>query len=113
VALLNNPAALGKVAVAAAGTPVSILTNFSSVDGYANLQSNKITIQALEGNTGKVYIGYSNMVRATGVGVLFVLNGGETWSITDPSAANVFDVNKFFLDADSNGDAAYVSAHVR
>lgn len=113
MAIANNPAALGKVAVAAAGTPVQLITNFSSTPGYTDLQSNKINIQALDTNVGKIYIGYSNMVRATGVGVLHVLLPGEFWSITDPSAANVFDVTKFHIDADTNGDAIYASAHVR
>jgi hypothetical protein len=113
MAILNNPAALGKVAVAAAGTPVSILTNFSSNDAYTNLQSNKITIQALNSNSQKLYIGFSNMDPSTYEGVLVELNPGETWSITDPSAANVFDVNKYYLDADVNGEAGLVSAHVR
>lgn len=113
MAILNNPAALGKVAVAAAGTPVQVTTNFSSTPGYTDLQSNKITLQALSGNTGKVYVGFSNMNKATGAGVLAELNQGDFWSITDPSAANVFDVTKFYIDADNNGDAVYASAHVR
>lgn len=109
----NNPAALGKIVVAAAGTPVSILSNFEGDQDYYGMQANKIILQALPTNTGNVYLGYSDMDTSTGEGVLAELTPGTMWSITDPSAANVFAVGIYYLDAASDGDGAYAAAHVR
>lgn len=111
MAIPNNPVPLGLITVTAAGTPVPLIQNFTT--DYASLVSNKIEIQASPSNTGLIYIGYAGMVKATGVKVLRVLNSGETWSITDPSAADVFDVYKFYIDSDVNSEGVYASAHVR
>lgn len=119
----GNPIALGRVVVAASGTPVPILQNFSGVDTQAEITAQSlsgafkvraVTVQADPENTegGFLYVGKRGMVIATGVGVLAKLAPGQAQSISDPSGlpGNPFNLFDFVLDADDATDAGYVSA---
>jgi hypothetical protein len=98
------------VVVAAAGTPVALISNFPD---YTDLYSNKIDITCpLNGNAGQVYIGSLGMNKATSAGVMKILQPGESWSITHNVGLNVFHVQDFYVDADNNGDSVIALAHV-
>lgn len=91
--------AIGKVAVAAAGTPVPLSSS--------SMRSSFISITPNPTNTGNLYLGTAGMVKGTGVNVIAVI----------PKTANPFQIfvngvgispEELFLDADNNGDFAYV-----
>lgn len=99
---------LGLVTVAAAGTPVQCSST------HLGAQTIQVTIRPA--NTGVIYIGMANMVKATGVGVIAVL-AAPTSATTGPFASITFqgwapaglDLQNLYLDAGSSGDGAYVS----
>lgn len=120
----SNPQALGNVTVATPGTPVQITKTLqSTAAGSGNIVGsstdpvlcNLISIitspitQAGGGNTGKVYIGSSGMVRATLAGVIAVLSPGQSIPLTINVALNAFDANKLYVDADTANDGIYGS----
>ncbi len=119
-----NPQPLGNVLVATPGTPVQItLTLQSTAAGSGNVVNastdevlcNKINIISSTithtgaGNTGKIYLGSSAMVRATLAGVIAVIAPGGSYSITTNVNLNAYDANKLYLDADTANDGAYGS----
>lgn len=110
---------LGKVTVAASGTPVRITTNQS--DATARIGCQTVFIQQVPGNSGALYICENSSANiTTGVGVLAVIpkptldGSGDAVSIpcgavTIPYAAAPLNAADFYIDADNNGDAAYCS----
>lgn len=115
----GNPAALGLVTVAAAGTPVSVLQNFSGLDTDAEarvgtlmgrLAVKSIFVQAKSGNSGVVYVGTRGMDSTTGDGVIAELAAGAAITIHSSESMNLFNLLDFFIDAATNDDAAYVTA---
>jgi hypothetical protein len=104
---------LGFVTAAAAGTPERITKNESSPT--AVIHANALYITPLSGNTGKIYIGLSTMVVATGVGVLAMIEAPANAS-TGPFARTVFEsdtnglaLNELFIDVQTNGQGALIS----
>jgi hypothetical protein len=108
-----NPVPLGKVAVAAAGTPVRLTANFPSDSEFEQMVVSKLNIQALTDNTGPLYLGYADMNRTTLAGVLAIIPQGSTWAFGEYNALNTIKPHDLYLDADNNGDAGLVSAHIR
>ena len=106
---------LGKITVAAHGTPVLATTNLTNPTARLGIQS--VTVQAWPANAGIVYVGYANMVRASGVGVLASLakpSNGTTGpfdrvTFTMQSGANGINANDLFIDADTDADGALVT----
>lgn len=109
----NNPIPLGKVTVASAGTPVNVLTNFSSDPAYTKLHANKVEVRALFSNAGPIYVGYQGLDRSTLANVIAILPPNAVYTLVEPNALNVIDVSAFYVDADTSGDAALVTAHIR
>ena len=102
---------LGQVTTTA-GTLVRLTANES--DATAHLACHSFMCEALQGNTGRVYIGASNMVRATGVGVYAVLaiptdNVLPTFTATISFLPNALVMNELYLDVDVNGEGVLVS----
>lgn len=99
----------GKVTVTTAGTPVRCTINQTAPTDRVAVQS--VTIQALAGNSGtNIYVGNSAMNKSTLAGVYAMVPKGVAGSITINLAPAGIMVNEIFLDADTNGDAALVSA---
>lgn len=97
--------ALGKF-TATAGTPKQI--NPTSVVAHA------VFIQALAGNTGKVYVMDRSGVKSTGVGVVAVIPVPTTNSIpayveTMTGSQNALDLLSYWFDVDVNDDGVQVS----
>jgi hypothetical protein len=118
----HRPEPIGPVTVAVPGTPVKLTTwleahGMTSGDRFA---CNKILIRTFGNgvlnpvtaavNAGNVYIGTSAMNKATMVGVIDTLQPGEFWTITEPEARNVYDLSKYYIDADSANDGVYGNA---
>jgi hypothetical protein len=104
--MIVKPTSLGKIAVTTAGTIVQV----SSSSKLAQI----IQITTNPGNTGKIFIGLSNMVASTRVGVIAVLsiptvNILPYWLLQWPDAHAEFDLQDLWLDADVNGESAIVS----
>ena len=99
----------GKVTVASAGTPVQATVN-ESVPG-ARVGVNSIFVQALAGNVGtNIYVGKSTMVKATLVGVYFIVpKGGNAYAVINLAPAGI-NMNELYIDADTNSDACLISA---
>lgn len=99
---------LGRVVVAAAGTPVQLTTQ------QLGTRVQRVRIQAEHDNTGRIYVGLAGMVVATGVNVLGVVGipaaSGEIPAF-DIGAAGLptgVSLSDLWLDASVSGDGAYV-----
>jgi hypothetical protein len=108
--MLHNPEALGKI-TSTPGVLVSLVANLAAAD--QGMRAHWVSVQSLPANSGYTYIGWFGMVTATGVGVLHILQPGETWSLP-PSAVqgNVFAVADLYLDVETGGEGVLVSAYV-
>lgn len=111
--------ALGPVTVGAPGTPVGVQTVLptppSSIDVNNNVHS--CIIEALSGNTGKVYIGLKGMNKSSLAGVLMVLpvptaNSIPTFSMSITFGANAIDLADLYIDADIGTNGVLVTALV-
>jgi len=91
--------ALGVVTVAHGGTAVAVTSS--------DLPSRAISIQALAGNTGNIYVGTSALVGSTKVGCYFILGAGETFQSTS-FGLNAIDPREVYIDADEDGEGAVV-----
>jgi hypothetical protein len=105
--------ALGPLVVAAAGTPKQVVapTAMNPPSCHA------VIIEALPGNTGKVYIGLAGLNKGTLQQVLVVLpiptaNLIPTFSIALTVAGNAVNLGNLFVDADVNGEGVLISALV-
>lgn len=81
----------GQKTVTTAGTAVTLT---SSVEQYHSL-----TILALPGNTGQVYIGGADVASGTNGG----LAPGDKLTIT-PARAHALDLSDIYIDVDTNGE---------
>lgn len=111
---------LGKVTVAAAGTPVIATTNETTPTDRYSCQT--LFIQQMQANTGKLWIcDRATANKTTGVGILAVipapsLNASSVAttlpyaSVTIPNAPGAMQANKIWIDADNTGESAIVSA---
>lgn len=124
-----NPQPFGQVLSVTPGTPVQLAKNlpgFTPVVALANgsgvvtdsIPSNKLSVIASPlthsgaGNTGNVYIGMSNLNRTTLAGVVAVLTPGSSIPVTNNVSLNIYQFEKWYMDADNAGDGVYGSFDV-
>jgi hypothetical protein len=99
---------LGRVNVAAPGTPVPLSTD-------PNQRVARIFAQVVPGLTGKGYLGKSNMIRTTLAGVIRVLwpnsAGGfsENFLVESADGADSLNLSEYFVDMDVAGEGLLVS----
>lgn len=100
---------LGKVLVTTAGTPVRATLNESVPAARYAVQS--FSVFALAGNSGaNIYVGSSAMNKSTLVGVYAIVpKGGGSYAVIQEAPAGIM-LNEIYLDADTSGDSALVSA---
>ncbi|HXJ40552.1 MAG TPA: hypothetical protein VNH18_14820 [Bryobacteraceae bacterium] len=116
--------ALGKVAVAAAGTPVNLLAALVAYCATNNIPNplgpynavKRIEVRTHSGNTNKVYVGVTGMVVATKAAVVAELLVPATGftdekQIEDPEG-ETFDMSPFFVDAAVNGEGPLVNLYL-
>lgn len=94
---------LGKITVAAAGTPVQ------AYDGDPLLRGRAILVQTLAGNSGTVYFGGAGMDKTSGAGVMLALAKDVVQEISAPGNGCLLNPEELYLDADDAGDGAYVT----
>jgi hypothetical protein len=103
-----NVTAMGRVNVATPGTLVPLSTD-------PTLRVARLAIQSIPALTGKGYIGRSNMVRATLVGVIRILwpntSGGIADSFVLESQAGMDNIplSDYYIDMDVAGEGLLVS----
>lgn len=119
-----NPQPFGNVSVVTPGVPVQLSINLPNLSPPVtqlvtdHVPCNKINVNASTiahsgaGNTGKVYVGASNMVRATLAGVICVLSPGQGFQITNNVGMNTYQLDQWYVDADNAGDGVYGSFDV-
>lgn len=100
---------LGLKTVPTPGTPVQLSTTSIPCD-KVNLEPMKASAAA---NTGNIYVGLSTMVKATLVGVLYVLAPGQPATTVEPPGGERLelqdDVSNYWIDADTANDGVLVS----
>lgn len=109
----------GKTTVTAAGTPVPIAIP-ATVSGPltpGETTVHAVLIQALPGNTGKIYIGTVGLDKSALTKCLVVLpiptvNLLPTFSISVTAAANAVSLADLVIDADQANDGVLVSVVV-
>jgi len=110
---------LGRINVAASGTPAPLNQNFSTNEPFAKsgtvpLTANTIIFAASPTNTGVTFVVW----KTTGAGIgnlnsiIKPLNPGETWTLTTAFPGNLFSLTAYGIDANNAGDGVYVSAVV-
>jgi hypothetical protein len=97
-----------EVYVPSAGTPVQV--------SPATLNCNTVYFQALPGNSGKIYIGLSNLNKTTLVGCLRVLVPPpatppylDYWETGSKVAYAALDLKTIYIDADDSEDGVLIS----
>lgn len=114
-ALAFNPICpFGNKTVAAAGTPQLLFTTTEApvaAQGIWPIRVVDIRVEALNANTGLIYIGVKGMVKATGVGVLFTLAAPGGNPIVNAEyfsryfdGTNRFRLQDYWIDADTTGE---------
>lgn len=114
-ALAFNPVwPAGNKTVTAAGTPELLFSTTIvpvAAQGVWPVRVADIRVEALNANTGLIYIGVAGMVKATGVGVLFTLAApGGNPIVNAEYFSRYFDgLNRFrpqdyWIDADTSGE---------
>lgn len=101
---------LGAITVPVPGTPVRATSTITVDAGGIRNDPTKFSchaalFQARQSNSGRVYIGTADMVRATGVGVAAVLaiptsNSIPAFSISLTLAPAGVDLSELWIDAD-------------
>ena len=104
---LYNPMSLGFVSVAA--SPTSVIANYPT---YTDLTAKVVDFQADFGNAGNVSIGYVGMNITTGIGVLKVLDSGESWQLSAAPANAPIPVKDLYIHGTNVGDRALAVALV-
>lgn len=95
---------VGKVVVAAPGTPQALATS--------SRPASVVLVCAEPGNTQYVYVGDSSLVKATGAGQAAKISAGQCF--TAPyGGGNRHDLSKIYIDADNGTDAVDVSYEVQ
>lgn len=118
----SNPQPLGNFTVTTPGVPVQItlaLQSTAAGPGYVvNSPTDAVLCQQIlitaspithtgAGNTGNIYFGSKGMVKATLAGVIAVIQPGQSFTLTQNVANNVYDANLLYLDSDTASDGAF------
>lgn len=108
-----NVNSLGKISVAAAGTPVQVSTD-------TTLRVNRIRFAVVIGQTGRIFLGSAGMNKTTGVGVIkeFWPTGAggaiaDAWEVADSAGGDTLRPSDFWVDANTSGEGLMVSYCVR
>lgn len=122
-----RPCPLGKVVVAAAGTPVRLdlasteiaaLVLASGKPAYGNSNNlddawaRRIDLKnpgaspgaVTAGNSGRLYFGLKNMDRVTLIGVILFLDPGESYTLENPQQAQPYHLGDYWVDAEVSGE---------
>lgn len=109
----------GRTLVAVPGTPQQVQVPAAVAGpGSPGLSTvHAVVIQALAGNTGKVYVGVAGLTKATLVGVLVVLpiptaNLIASFSVSLTAGANALSLSDLYIDADVPGEGVLISGIV-
>lgn len=112
--LATNPVSLGPIAPTS-GTAVRLTVNIatsakSPAGGWGNpnseddLWANKVELQSLVTNGGRIYIGTSNPVDKVGLtNVIKILEPGDAWPLYSNNALNRYHVGQYFVDVETTG----------
>ncbi len=108
---------IGKVTVPVPTTIVQVISVLGVRDAQREDSVHGVMIQALPGNTGKVFIGTSALVAATHVGVIAILGVPTTNILPSFSAAltiapNAIALKDLWIDADASDDGVIVTVLV-
>ena len=103
----------GMLTVVTPGTLVRFTAN--QVDPTARVECHSFMVEAKFNNGGKIYIGTASFNKTSGVGLLAVLaiptaNMIPTFSATISFMPNGLNLADYFIDSDSGGDGALLSA---
>jgi hypothetical protein len=113
VATAGTPVALSaNVAITTAlGTPLTGVPGLTKVGVPSQVQANQIKINAPSTNTGDVFLVFKSQAASAGSGtsVIVVIPKGQERTVGAPAGSSPFQVDKFGLDAATNGDGAYVT----
>jgi hypothetical protein len=98
------------------GTPVSVVAGLGS-PAPIHVGAQAVAFQALPTNIGVVYIGHKGMVRASYVGVMFVIPAPGsavtgpfiTATLAVPNAPAALNVAQYFIDANNTNDGVLVT----
>lgn len=114
-----QPQPLGLVTVTVPGTAVQLTSNLLNFSPKVTtaltdlVVANKVSLTASKAagaaNTGNVYVGQNGMNKSTLVGVIAIIGVGGAWSWTHNVGLNVYEIDKWYLDADTAGDGVYGS----
>ncbi len=104
---------LGKVVVTTAHTPVSILGNVTIPD-VTPPPFDFVKVQAPSGNAGDVYLVFKGQAANAGNGtsVVLCIPKGQERELQPNNSGTPFAIDQFYLDADNNGDGAYITCLV-
>jgi hypothetical protein len=99
---------LGKVTVTTPGTIVQLSTSV--------LNCNTAYFQALSSNTGKIYVGVAGLNKATGAGLLRVIEPPtsspttlDSWNPASGVSVAPIDFSKLYIDADNPSEGLLIS----
>ena len=115
---------VGKITVPTAGTPIQLSAQaaFTAALTRAGLATTFVKVhavhfQALPGNSGKVYLGESGLVKATYVLVGFTFPAPTsgffpTFGITEETSPAGVDCSVIWLDVDTSGEGLSVMVEI-
>jgi len=102
-----TPMSLGRVNVAAAGTPVRLTAD-------ASIRARRLSLTVIAGLTGKMYLGVANMNKDSLAGVIREFWPNPTGGISDKEVIEAppgssLTVADYWLDAAVNGEGMIVA----
>lgn len=109
---------LGKIIVATAGTPVTmdqnvpIKTAFGTAGSNAYGTINQLIITTPSTNTGLTYLVFKggNKNSTNGTAVIVAIPAGSLFVLAATQMSNMFALDQVALDADTNANAAFITA---
>lgn len=114
----NNPVGgaspLGKIIVAAGGTPIKLNTNVGA-QGQGSLKFasrfKQLLLDTDPANTGNIYLCWNGFDRTSATGVLAKIPPGtrRAWPDGGILQTTSINVDNFTIDADVDGEATYAS----
>ena len=102
-----QPRSLGKIAVAAPGTPVRVTSDTS-------IRAHRIRFAVVVGETGRVWLGVEGMNKATGAGVVKEFwptgaGGGVADELVIEPASGDLRLSDYYVDANTAGEGLIVA----